>query len=160
MRQTSSPFRMVQPLQNSLNHRLTDGYLKRLLPSNLNSVEIHVDLEIDQFQQYLRPFMKSAVMWSFDRWAASTDCRSAIQPISSISKTVVGLIDQLCLLQCTGFTFPEYKDKECVAKVCIKWSKFSFYIDYTPLSSMGRFQQEIALAITESLKFINLTRRL
>ena len=74
MRQTSSPFGVVQPLRNSLNHRLTDGYVKR---SNLNGVEVHVDLEIDQFQQYLRPFMKSVVnrpdvVFSI-RWAASTD---------------------------------------------------------------------------------------
>ena len=36
-------------------------YVKRLLPSDLNGVEVRVDLEIDQFQQYLRPFMKSVV---------------------------------------------------------------------------------------------------
>ena len=44
-----------------------------------------------------------------------------------------------------------------MAKVCIKWSEFSFYIDYTPLTSADSVQQEVAQAITESLRFINLT---
>ena len=148
-------------------------YVKRLLPSNLNGVEVHVDLEIDQFQQYLRPFMKSVVnrldvVFLIDGLPLLIVEVQSSPFHRSVSKTVVGLIDQLRLhrnynteiTQCTGFTFPEYKDKECVAKVCIKWSKFSFYIEYTPLTSVGRVQQEVALAITKSLKFVNLTRGL
>ena len=58
---------------------------------------------------------------------------------------------------CIGFTFSEFKDKECVAKVHIEWKDFSFHVDYIPLTSADDVLGEVSRAITESLKFDRIT---
>ena len=102
-------------------------YVKHLIPPDLPDVKVSVDKEVALFQ-HLQPFSKSnqphVVFLKGGLPFLIVEVQSS--PFHhSLSKTVVGLIDQLRLLRnyrqdithWTGFTFPEYKDKECVAKV-------------------------------------------
>lgn len=146
-------------------------YVKRLIPLNLPDVVVSVDKNLDLFQ-HLRPFSKSVnnrpdvVFLKGGLPLLIVEVQSS--PFAhSVSKTVVGLIDQLRLSRnygrdinhCIGFTFPEYKGKECVAKVHIEWKDLSFHVSYTPLTSAQDVLQEVSQAITESLHFDRVINR-
>ena len=149
----------------SAKDRYVGEYVKRSIPLNLPDVIVSVDKDLDLFH-HLRPFAKSVknrpdvVFLKGGLPLVIVEVQSS--PFRySVSKTVVGLIDQLRLLRnyrrdishCIGFTFPEYKEKECVAKVRIEWKDLSFHISYIPLTSAQDVQHEVSQAITESLDF-------
>ena len=141
-------------------------YVKRLIPPGLSDVVVAVDKGLDVFQ-HLRPFLESVenqpdvVLLKDGLPLLIVEVQSGLFR-HSVSKTVVGVIDQFRLLRnfrpdihhCIGFTFPEYKEKECVAKVHIEWKDLSFHINYTPLTSAVDVLHEVSQAITESLNAI------
>ena len=112
-------------------------YVRRLVPSNADSLSVSVDCELSLFNEKLHPFMKSVTNRP-DVALLNSDLPLFLVEMQSSSfhdslcKTAVDLIDQLRLLHnydhrinyCTGFTFPDFKSRVCVAKVFVKW-KFS-----------------------------------
>ena len=147
-------------------------YVECLIPLGLTDVIVSVDKDLDEFQ-HLSPFLHSVenrpdvVFLKGGLPLLIVEVQSSLFK-QSVCKTVVDLIDQLRLLrnystdisQCTGFTFPEFKGMECVAKVHVEWKDFSFHVDYTPLTLADDVQSEVSQAITESLKnFDKITRR-
>ena len=140
-------------------------YVRGLVPSDLDGLSVSVDRELALFNKKLHPFMKSVrnrpdvALLKDGLPLVLVEVQSS--PFrDSLCKTAVDLIDQLRLLRnydrrinhCTGFTFPDFKSRVCVAKVLAKWKSFCFNISYTPLTSWGQVKTEVGQAIQESLE--------
>ena len=140
-------------------------YVRGLVPSDLDGLSVSVELELAIFNEKLHPFMKSVrnrpdvALLKDGLPLVLVEVQSSTFH-DSLCKTAVDLIDQLRLLRnydprinhCTGFTFPDFKSRVCVAKVLAEWKSFCFNISYTPLTSWGKVKTEVEQAIQESLE--------
>ena len=134
------------------------------LKLNLPELQFTADTEVKAFLEGLVPFLAStrnrcdgAVLKQFDEWMVPIlllEVHSSPYK-NSVSKTAVDVIDQLRLLrsfnphihECSGFTFPKYREPSFVTEVRVTFSGFRFKVSLQPLK-----REEVKERIDDVLK--------